>query len=95
MARGRILSVISYVITPYDYKPKFIIFIKRNIGRINWRLIKINIYGGEEQINEEDGGKSETFWINLVYVFGHKIFFLKLLKKKIETQQKQGNLTEY
>ena len=46
-------------------------------------------------MNEEDGGKSETFWINLVYVFGHKIFFLKLLKKKIETQQKQGNLTEY
>ena len=57
--------------------------------------LKISAIKGEEQMNEEDGGKSETFWINLVYVFGHKIFFLKSLKKKIETQQKQGNLTEY
>lgn len=50
-----------YVIPPYDYKRKFIMFMKRNIGRINWRLIKINTYGGEEQMNEEDGGKARLF----------------------------------
>lgn len=44
-------------------------------------------------MNEEDGGKARLFWINLVYVFCHKIFFFKSLKK-IETQQKQGDLTE-
>jgi len=41
-------------------------------------------------MNEEDGGKSETFWINLVYVFGHKIFFLKSLKKKLKPNRNKG-----